>query len=201
MKFGPEGTLTLADIDMGAARLPKFIKELTCLSLNLTTGTEIRCEVQMFDSDNQYIGSSTWVQLEQFLKSPIYTVPVNLGEVIRIRIRLRFLAGTPATPPILLGTVLEGYARTPVKRLWNMRIKVSDKQRMMGGAKKDHPPDDLLAWLYEAAVSAKRIEMRSIWENMDRINVIVEPPSIFREYSNKIRKIWGGQVAITLREA
>lgn len=201
VNYAPEGVIELADIDMGSARLPKFIKEFTCLTENLATGIEIRAEVQVDDFENQYIDSSTWFPLEAFLSSPEYTVPVSLGEVFKVRIRLRFLTSTPATPPVLTATVLEGYARTPVKRQWIMRIRVHGNQRVLGGSTKDHNPDDLLAWLYEASVSSKRIEMRSLWKNMDKIFIIVEPPSLFRDFSNNVRKIWGGTIQITLREA
>ena len=196
-----ESVLTLADIDLGAASLPKFIKELTLLTENLATNREIRCEVQVDNRDEQNIGGSTWTSIETFLDSPSDTLPINEGEVFKIRIRLRFLTNLATTPPILNASILEGYARTPLKYQWNMRIKVSHTQRTLTGTSFDHPPDDVVNWLKMAAQSASKVEMRSIFPQLDGVFVIVEPLSLLRKFQNNILKIWGGEMMVTVREA
>jgi hypothetical protein len=196
-----ESVLELADIDMGVARLPKFIKELTCLTENLESGIEIRCDVQYDDADNQYIDTTTWVPMATFLQSPAYTVPIGLGEIYKIRVRLRLITDTPATPAILNASVLEGYAITPIKRQWVCRFITKSTQRTLDGRKQDHKPEDLLKWLHEAASKAKQVRMRTIWPEMDDVFVKVEPFSYFREIANTIRRIYGGTIQITLREA
>jgi hypothetical protein len=96
--------------------------------------------------------------------------------------------------------VLEGFARTPVKYQWNLRIKTSGTQRDKSGVGYDHDPDDLTTWLKEAATSSKRIYMRSIWEQLDGRYVVVEPPSVLRKFSNDILSFWGGVLEVSLRE-
>lgn len=199
--YVPEAVLVLSDIDMGAARLKKYFKELTCITENLADEIQIRCEVQVDDINNQYIGSTTWIPMEHFLTSPEYSVPIKLGEAYRIRIRLRLFTDTTTTPAILNATVLEGYARTPVKRQWNIRANIKTAQRTIGGRAKDHDPDELLTWLRNASFNTKGIEMRSIWEDMDGLDVIVEPPSVFRSIINYIQKKWGATIHFTIREA
>ncbi len=201
VSFMHEGVLVLSDIDLGAARLPKFIKELTLLTENLATNREIRCEVQVDNKDNQDIGGSTWTSIGSFLDSPSDVLPINEGEVYKIRIRLRSLTNLASTPPILNASVLEGFARTPLKYQWNMRIKVADTQRTLTGTSFDHSPDDLVTWLKSAARSASKIEMRSVAKQMDRIFVVIEPPTLLRKFSNFILGLWGGEVTITVREA
>jgi hypothetical protein len=191
-----EVTITSSTIDMGAALLPKFINQLNIITENLRTGVEIHFEWQ---TDND-IGTSTWLNGEVFYLSPEDTLKIEKGNVHRIRFRLRLLTNNSEVPPIVYSTVLEGFARTPLKYQWNMRIKISDTQRDLSGVNADHDPDDLLDWLKWAATTSQKIYMRSIWEQMDGKCVIVEPPSTLRQFTNNILGFWGGAVTVTVRE-
>jgi hypothetical protein len=194
--FQHECSLISSTIDMGAALLPKFIKELNLISENLTTGIEVHLEYQV-DND---IGTKTWVNAETFYSSPEDSLEINKGNVKRIRFRLRLLTNNADVPPVIFSTVLEGFARTPLKYQWNMRIKISDTQTDLSGGHADHDPDEFLSWLKDAAIGARRIYMRSIWEQMDGKYVIVEPPSTLRQFTNNILGFWGGAVTVTVRE-
>jgi len=197
INFQHECDIVMADFDMGATRLPKFFKELALISENLTTGIEVHMEYQ---TDND-IGSSTWISVGTFYSSPEDILPINVGNVRKIRLRLRMHTNDADVPPIVVAAVLEGFARTPLKYQWNMRIKVSDTQRDLSGMVVDHDPDEFLSWLKDAAREARKVYMRSIWEQMDGKYVIVEPPSLMREFTNNILGFWGGSVVVTLREA
>jgi hypothetical protein len=197
MNYQHECVLVTGSIDMGAARLPKFFKELSLISENLTTGIEVHLDYQV-DED---IGSPTWIRAETFYSSPEDSLSINTGNVRKIRARLRLLTNRTAIPPVAVATVLEGFARTPLKYQWNMRVKVSDTQRNLSGVNVDHDPDEFLNWLKDAATGARKVYMRSIWEQMDRKYVIVEPPSLLRQFSNNILGFWGGSVTVTVREA
>jgi hypothetical protein len=196
INFQHEAVLVCADIDMGAARLPKFIKEVTLISQNLTTGIEVALEYQL----DEHIGTAAWTQAETFYRSPEDTLAINRGDVRKIRYRLRLLTNDADVPPIVQASILEGFARTPLKYQWKMRIKVGDNQLTLAGAK-DHDPDAFMSWLKDAAKQAKRIHMRSNWEQMDDKLVIVEPPTLLRSFSNKLLGWWGGSSDLTLREA
>ena len=123
------------------------------------------------------------------------------GNVRKIRYRLRLLTNNADVSPVVAATVLEGFTRTPLKYQWNMRIRVSDTQSDLSGIGADHDPDEFLAWLKKAAHEARKVHLRSIWEQMDGKYVIVEPPSLIRQFSNNLMGFWGGSVVVTLREA
>jgi hypothetical protein len=152
-----------------------------------------------YQTDND-IGTTTWIKAETFYSSPEDNLEINKGNVKRIRFRLRLLTNDADVPPVIFSTVLEGFARTPLKYQWNMRIKISDTQRDLSGINADHDPDEFLTWLKNAAIGARRIYMRSIWEQMDGKYVIVEPPATLRQFTNNLLGFWGGAVTVTVRE-
>ncbi|KKM22392.1 hypothetical protein LCGC14_1625790, partial [marine sediment metagenome] len=196
VNYQHEFYITLADMDMGVARLPKFFKEVTLLTENLATGIEAYVEYQL-DKD---IGGTEWIQAGTIHLSPEQSVDIRRGNARRIRIRIRMLTNDASTPPILTATVLEAFARTPLKYQWNMRVKIASNQKTKRSTP-DHKPDDILTWLKNAAKQAEVLHMRSRWKQMDDIYVIVEPPSLMRSFANAIRKTWKGSVVFTVREA
>jgi len=191
-----EGVLIGSTIDMDAFNLPKFIKELTLITENLSQGTEVRVDYQ---TDNN-IGTSTWTPLGTFYQSPVDVVTAGFGNIRQIRFRYRLITDSSTTPTIVKASVMEGYARTPLKYQWNMRVKTSDFQVNYLGAR-DASPDDVSQFLKDAARGARKIIMRSRFKGMDNIMVIVEPPSILREFANSILQFWGGTMTVVVREA
>ena len=196
MTFNEEAHLISSTIDMGVSRLPKLIKEITAIVEHLGSGNEIRLDYQV----NEDVGTDTWTEAGTFQLSPEDTVLVRVGEVYKVRYRLRMMCNDESRPPVVHATVLEGFARTPVKYQWTMRIHTGSTQRDLSGAAKDSDPDEFLTWLKEAAVHSRRIFMRSIWGQMDSRYVVVEPPTLLRKFTNNLLGYWGGSVVISLRE-
>ncbi len=196
LTFNHEAQLISSTIDMGVSRLPKLIKEITAVVENLASGVEVRLDYQT----NQDVGTDTWMEAGTLQHNPAESIPILEGEVYRIRFRLRMFTNRESIPPVVHATVLEGFARTPVKYQWNMRIKVSETQHITSGGGKHADPDELLSWLKAAAVGSRRILMRSVWAQMDEKYVIVEPPTLLRQFTNHLLGYWGGSVVITLRE-
>jgi len=196
MTYMPEAHLVSSTIDMGVSNLPKFIESLTATVESLTSGIEVQLDYQV----NENVGTSNWINAGSFQVNPFDTVPINQGEVYRMRFRLRLYTNDEDTPPVINATVLEGFARTPVKYQWNLRIKTSSTQRDLTGKRKAANQDELLAWLKDCARSSRQITMRAIWEQMDSKVVIVEPPTLLRQFTNNVLGGWGGQMTITLRE-
>ena len=194
--YQPDAHLISGTIDMGAARLPKLIKEISAAVENLSSDVEVHLDYQV----NQEVGSERWVYAGVFQVNPTDTLPVNAGEVYQIRFRLRLMTRDEHIPPVVNATVLEGFARTPVKYQWHLRLKVSSTQRDLSGISKDADPDEFMAWLKQAAVHSRRIYMRSIWEQMDNRYVVVEPPALLRSFVNNILGFWGGAVELRVRE-
>ncbi|MBN2045439.1 MAG: hypothetical protein JW757_10500 [Anaerolineales bacterium] len=196
MTYYPEAHLVSSTIDMGVSRLPKLIKEISAAVENLSSDVEVHLDYQV----NEDVGTDSWIYAGVFRVNPADTLTVNEGEVYQIRYRLRLVTKDEDTPPIVNATVLEGFARTPVKYQWNMCLKVSGTQRDLSGVGYDHDPDDFVTWLKEAATSSSRIYMRSVWEQLDGKYVVVEPPSVLRMFQNDILNMWGGTLQLTLRE-
>ncbi|MCH7662561.1 MAG: hypothetical protein IH859_01660 [Chloroflexi bacterium] len=196
MNYQHEAVLVSADMDMGLARLPKFIKELTLITEKLTTGIEIQLDYQL-DAD---IGGAEWTSAGTFYTSPEDTLPLQRGDVRKIRLRLRLLTNNAGIPPVMRAAILEAFARTPLKYRWNVRVRIADNQLTLVGGK-DHDPDAFTTWLKDAARQAKRIHMRAVWEQMDDKFVIVEPPKLRRTFTNRILGWWGGTQEVSIREA
>jgi len=194
-RYHHEGVLITSTIDMGTARLPKLFKELDVLSKNLASGIYIEVDYQV-DND---IGGTTWTNMGQAFMSPESTVDIFLGNVRQIRFRLRLVTGVAETPAIIAATVAEGYARTPLKYQYLLRLRTGDNKFTLRGDQ-DHDPDELVRWLKEAAAGAKKIMMRSLWEQFDRKIVIVEPIALDRTVTDTIEGAWAAIGSITLRE-
>jgi hypothetical protein len=196
VNFQHESVIVSSDSDMGAARLPKLIKELTLISERLATGIEVHLEYQL----DEHIGTDTWTSAGTFHAIPEDTLPLQRGDVRKIRYRLRLLTNDADVPPIMRAVILEAFVRTPLKYQWMVRAKIADNQLTLVGGK-DHDPDAFTSWLKQAARQAKRIHMRAVWEQMDDKFVIVEPPTLMRTFSNRILGWWGGSQTLTIREA
>lgn len=196
LTYHHEAILISSTIDMGAARLPKLIKEINAVVENLDSGIEVALDTQV----NADVGSDRWITAGSFQINPEDSLDIGQGEVYQIRFRLRLRTGNESVPPVVHATVLEGFARTPVKYQWNLNLQVSDTLLKKSGVGSEPPPDAFLNWLKQAAISSRRIYMRAIWAQMDNRYVIVEPPKLTRQFTNEVTGFWGGQVEVSLRE-
>ena len=191
-----EGVMITSIIDMGSANLPKFFDELSALTENLGGATEVRVDYQM-DND---IGTTTFTPASHLLQSPEDSVQIGAGNKRQAIFRFRLLTDDADVPPIVRATVAKVFARTPVKYQYLLKIKVADQQSDLRG-NRDADPDELMYWLKSAAAGARKITMRSLWEQMDNVRVVVEPPTLIRQFTDPILSWWGGVTTITLREA
>jgi len=194
--FQHEAVLVGGTVDMGAAQLPKFLKEISLLSQNLSSGVQVLLDYQL---DGE-IGGPAWRNAGTFYSSPLDTLPLNVGQLHAIRPRLRLLTSQAGVAPVVQATVLEGFARTPLKYQWTLRVQLADLQADRGGGL-DADPDEFMAWLKQAAREARKIRLRSIWEASDDKYVIVEPPTLQRQFGESSMNWWGGTATIILREA
>lgn len=194
-KYQHESVLITSAYDFGLAGLPKVFKELNIIADNLGAGIGVDADYQA----DENIGSTRWISLGSATISPTSTIPINLGGVKAIRFRLRLQTNSVTTPPIINAVVLEGFARTPIKYQWTLRLKVSSILMTKSGTP-DSDPDKFLNWLKAKSVEADSLTMRSTFEALNHKFVIAEPPTVFREFQNNILKMWGGTIVITLRE-
>jgi hypothetical protein len=195
--FQHESTVTSQTIDMGFAGLPKFYKEIAIYSEKMAQGMEVGVDYQT----DEYVDTNTWTPSESIYASDINsdTSVINLGNKRKLRYRLRINTNNSHISPALLSVIVKGFARTPVKRQWALKVKISDMGQVNG--QKDMDADSFYDWLWKACQTAGGIRMTSTMENMHNIWVIVEPPTILRNFFQKLSKIWGGDVYVLLREA
>jgi hypothetical protein len=193
INYQHEAVVEFADIDMGAARLPKAFAELNLISENLTDGIEIYMDYKI-DND------STWIQAGRFSISPHQVVQINESGARRIRIRLRLYTNNSTTPPIVIASVLEGILRTPFRRQWTFRVRSSSFQVTKIGVP-DNSPDAVLSFLYDAARETKFLTMHSPFKKMDDIRVVVDPPTVRRQSVLPSVGTWSGTFEFTVREA
>lgn len=191
-----EAILISSTIDMGTSNLPKLIKEINAVTENLAGGIEVALDYQI----NADVGSERWITAGSFQITPFDRLAVNQGEVYQIRFRLRLRSNQALVPPVVHASVLEGFARTPVKYQWEVQLQVGDALLNVDGTGYESSPDAFLDWLKQSAVSSKRVHMRAIWAQLDDRYVIVEPPTHSRQYTNTVTGGWGGQVQVHLRE-
>jgi hypothetical protein len=196
MNYQWESVVIQADIDMGAAKLAKYLKEMTLYTENLTTGIEIAFEYQL----DEKIGSTDWEDAQSFLSSPWDSSSINRGEKYRIRTRFRMITDTATTPPVLIAAILEGWARTPGKYQYTFETKVSAWQVDNAG-EMDHNPTDVYDFLTTAASKARKVTMRCVLSFMHKKEVKVEYPIVYPRSWDADDGNWTGTMAVTLRDA
>lgn len=191
-----EAVMVGATIDMGAPRLPKFVREISVHTRNLASGIQIDLDYQV-DAE---IGGARWRAAGSIYTSPLDSLPLNVGQLHAIRVRLRLLTNQATLPPVVTATLLEGFARTPLKVQWTLRVRLAELQTDRRGGL-DADPDRFILWLQQAARQARKVRLRSVWQALDEKDVIVEPPTVTRQFTDAARNTWGGNVSVVLREA
>jgi len=194
MVYQHELSIVSPTFDDSAARLAKYIREFTVASSNLN-GSTIRVEFDYQVDEN--IGGATWVYAGNLLSSPEDTIKLHLGNIRAFRFRLRCLTDAASTPPVIEATVIDGFTRVPNRPIWNLRVIVGGKT--LGGGQ-DHKAEDLLAFLRNASQYPGAIRMTSIFPELHNRQVIISPPTVYREIYNKILRIWRGKITVSLMD-
>jgi hypothetical protein len=196
LNYQHEAVLTLADIDLGSSQIPKFFKEMNLINDNLTTGIEVYLEAQT----DEGIGGTEWQQFGAFNKKGADVLKLHLGNVKRVRFRLRLLTNSATVPPVVKATVLEGSARTPIKYRYPMRLKLVSKGYARRGKEQD--PNVRLDALKAASQSAEKVIMRSIrGQRMHNIEVTIGPLFINVESEDPRTGLFMGTVQFEARDA
>jgi hypothetical protein len=198
LAYQHEAVLVSGTVDMSAVLLPKFLRQLSLSSANLGRGQQVNADYKL---DGE-IGSPRWRSAGAFYSSPLDALPLQAGPLHSIRTRLRLLTSEETRPPVVQASVLEGFARTPLKYQWTLRVRLADLQADRAGGL-DTRADEFVAWLQQAARRASKIQLRSVWRALDDKFVIVEPPTLKREYiaaGVAAGYQWGGTATVVLRE-
>lgn len=173
MLYQHETVLTSSIIDMGTASdLPKFIKQLTVTVRNLNAaGREVYLDYQV-DEDCH---TETWVHATVLTESPESHARLNLSNIRRFVYRLRMVTNDASLPIDVEGVVPNGYARTPLKLMWSVRI--GEGGVFQSGSQSD--TSKLWRWLMDNARMPYSVFMESKYLEADGYHVIVHPPRLF----------------------
>jgi hypothetical protein len=195
MNYQHETSLTQSDIDMGAPTLPKALKKLTLITEKLATTTTVVMEYQT-DAD---VGGDVWITRGSFNQSPSQDIELNIGDIRKIRIRLRMRTTDASNPPVIIASVLTGFARTPVKYDYSFRVKVSSfKYTSMG--EPDHKPQDAIDFLMAKSESADAVLLKSRLLGSDEKTVVVEPIVVRPLFKDNVMGNEGYILEVILRE-
>lgn len=201
-----EAAVVGSTMDMGFASIPKYFKEISVRSKNLGDSSHVVVDYQtdadlgLEASGTSETDSTKWTNAGTIYKSPEDTASVNVGGSRGLRYRLRIRTSDADNIPIVEAVTVKGFARTPVKYQWNLRVDAATIE-LDGSGGVDDSADGFLTWAKRAASEAERIVVRSRWPHVDDLYVIIEPPTTLRSAINKLTKWWSGTVQLTLREA
>lgn len=172
MLYQHESVVESSIIDMGTASdLPKFIKSLTATVKNLNSeGMEVYLDYQT-DGDCH---TSTWTPASILTESPESTAWLGLSNIRRFAYRLRLNTDDASTPCDVEGVVPNGYARTPLKLMWTMRIKAGGIYQ--ANNKTNANSQTLFKWLMDNARLPYAVLMESKYEAADGYHCVVHPP-------------------------
>lgn len=170
-----EGVVESSIIDMGTASdLPKFIKHLVVTVANLNTqGMVVELDYQV----DEKCHTGEWVHATTLMESPESLGHLGLQNIKRFSYRLRMQTSNASVSPDIEGVVPNGYARTPLKLLWTLRIKSGGVFQI--GSQASQSTSKLWQWLMENARLPYSVFMESKYLEADGYNVIVHPPRMF----------------------
>lgn len=194
LSFQHEFVLVSSTFDDSTARLPKYVREFSISGSNFN-GSTIRAELDYQVDEN--IGTSYWIHAGNLVKSPEDSIKLHLGNIRSFRFRIRALTDDASTPPIIDASVIDGFTRTPNRKIWNLRVVVGTRNSQGGSDKK---AKDLLEWLSLASQYPGSVRMTSIFPELHNRRVIVSPPSVERKHENRVLKVWDGMITISLQD-
>jgi hypothetical protein len=172
MLYQHESVVESSIIDMGTASdLPKFIKQLTAVVKNLNTeGMEVYLDYQT-DGDCH---TTDWVHAGILTQSPESSIFMGLSNIRRFDYRLRLCTDNASLPCDVEGVVPNGYARSPLKLMWTMRIKAGGIYQV--GSQTSHNSQKLWKFLMDNARFPYAVLMESKYDAADGYHCIVHPP-------------------------
>jgi hypothetical protein len=191
-KYMHETVFESSIYDMGtAARLPKFLKELTVVSKNLDAkGKYIDVDTQV---DNQIgkTGINNWKTQEPFLISPEATTKIQESNIRRFVYRLRMHTDNQLIPPDVVGIAPNGFARSEMRKVFGVQCLLdgitANGRKIEAG--------QVTKWLEGISQSAMLVHMESTYGEMHDYEVLIAPPNRYPIRAEVQGK--GGQTMVT----
>jgi hypothetical protein len=194
VRYEPEGYIDLAAMNMGYEQLPKVYKDVDILSRN-NKGNGI----DLFYQSDADVGSTKWTYLGSAYTSPVGTIKVGVDQTRNIRYRVRVTANDLRTPPVVTAVVAKVFARSPVSRVWTIRVKAGGV-RKNGHQVTGRELSRIYKFLWTSCTGGKTLMMHSRFPDVDRLPVVVEAPGVGRTTLNTVMMLWTGTFFLTVRE-
>jgi len=201
--FNPQMVLDTSTYDMGAINQNKYYHKLSVISDGLTregyadSGGRIYV---LYQTDARVGPTHPWIYAGEIKYSPSDSVDLAIGNIKRLRIRLILQHKNISGTPLIRATVLEGFVRTPHKRVWVVRTKTSPFQVTRMGTP-DTKPSVLYDWLNEKIDQADKLTMEAIYDSMHNHSVIMDQYRLVPKSHDEIEGEDSYELWMTLREA
>jgi len=171
-----EGYVTSTIHDFDTFQLKKLFEYIDIISQNLGRNVWIELDVRT-DKD---VGTTSWkrVNVAKVVTSPRYRAKLGMDNAYLLQYRLRLNTSDNSTSPLQRAAVLAGVARTPLKRIWSLRVP-------LGTGQPDYKYDELYDWFLDAARNTSVVKMYAGAKNMDNISVLIQPPRLIPTGYNK----------------
>jgi len=197
--FANQAIIDTSTYDMGMSVQSKYFHKFSVISdgLNSLHGMVIHVYYQTDDDIGQQY---SWTYAGTISTSPSGSVDLALGNTRRIRMRMIIQNGNLTATPVIRATVLEGFVRTPHKRVWVVRTKTSPFQVTRMGTP-DTKPSVLYDWLNEKLDQADTLTMAAIYDSMHNHSVIMDQYRLVPKSHDEIEGEDSYELWMTLREA
>ena len=196
LNYQHEAVIEFSTIDMDKAALRKYFDSVIAHTSNLGDNGKIPLDYKL-DSDIED-DDKAWIPANQFAASPRDSLRIGVGNVVKLRPRLRIQTSDADVPPTVYATTVTGVARTPLSYQYQVRVNTRNLQVNRQGAPAP-TPKEVIAFLYRAAIEARPMVVKAIWSELDEQQVLIEPASISPYYVNQYTGHQGDVITFTLR--
>lgn len=187
--------VVLSEMDAGYAELEKYIKQVNVA--HGSRGSRIDIDYAMDDTNP---AEPTFTAGGAGSGAASSTISLAQSRKKRAFIRVRMhTENADERDAFVKAVVVDAVARMPVKYNWKIPVRLKDKSKNLIG-ELDHDPDTLYSQLKTWSSQAQALTLRSVLPGMDSTTVFIEPPTLLRDFWNRLQSWWGGSATFTLRE-
>lgn len=196
------GYIVSSGIDYGVSHQPKYYNSISVSSENLSDDAYIDIDVQY----DENVGTDTWTYLGRIDTSPYQKLEIGAGTKYNFAYRLRVLSEDISSldyftvTPVINAVVLEGFVRTPHKRVWVVRAKNSP-YLVTNMGNPDVKPSVMRAWLETKMTQASKLTLNAVYSSMHEKDVILDNYRLVPKSHDDIQGEDGFELWMTFREA
>jgi hypothetical protein len=158
-----------------------------------------RGSVEVDYQTNANVGTSTWTALGTASTIPTSDLTLNLGEIFKVRFRLRLQSTNSLTPAVLSGWQLTGRIMPPKKYQFLGTFSV-DSEADSYNNEPDHEPNTLYSQLQTWATRQTKLTLRTLFASSDNKVVTIGLPSKSVDSLDPDTAGWKGRISFPMLE-